>query len=95
MSLSKHLFSFQHIQNDQLILPILFKIVKMTTMIVNKQALKRFLLDYLYINEIVKLIQQNYKYSFQHRRIQINYKKRKRKNKSKADANTDIHILFI
>ena len=39
MSLSKYSFSFQHIQNDQLILPIIFKIVKMATMIVNKQTL--------------------------------------------------------
>ena len=39
MSLSKHLFSFQHIQNGQLILPIPFIMVKMVTMTVNKQAL--------------------------------------------------------
>ena len=38
MSLPKHSFSFQHIQNSQLILLIPFRMVKMTTIAVNKQS---------------------------------------------------------
>ena len=40
MSLSKHSFSFQHNQNGQLILPILFRMVKIATMTVHVYSLQ-------------------------------------------------------
>ena len=39
MSVSKHSFSFQHIQNGKLILLIPFRMIKIATITVNKQTL--------------------------------------------------------